>query len=356
MSLCICLQNSDGLMIAADTAATITHGGKQYRLREPLQKLVQFGNFLIFMSGSAGAAVMVFEKFKQAATHSAETFQAALIEGCAEFAELYPERYASLEPETRDAGALVAEWTPRGVLVHTFQPADGFQPHTCKASPTETIPHAGGYHADEALDRICKWLKSGGRSPSMSVAIRETFEILAGDRIGGIMTLATINNHGISFGPHQPIKEQIRLPFYDDFVQQQILKKHMTLYGSYIATKEDAFPRCEMSSNGNIFAAYTNAGNKIAIDPNYAGVPSLDFYMNGTVKGKLDTISSIMELVGNGGLLLYANGGDLELNPSTGFVTVPTWYKFLNGNTDRTLGEELSEIYDRLEALEEGGA
>ncbi|MNC12459.1 hypothetical protein D3C75_601830 [compost metagenome] len=133
------------------------------------------------------------------------------------------------------------------------------------------------------------------------------------------------------------------------------LIESIKIFGSYIATRDGAFPRCEMSNTGNVFAAYTNEGNKIAIDPNYAGVPSLDFYMNGTVKGKLDTIASIMELVGNGGLLLYANGGDLELNASTGFVTVPTWYKLLNSNTDKTLGEELSEIYDRLEALE-GGA
>ncbi|KUP23116.1 hypothetical protein [Paenibacillus sp. DMB5] len=133
------------------------------------------------------------------------------------------------------------------------------------------------------------------------------------------------------------------------------LIESIKIFGSYIATRDGAFPRCEMSNTGNVFAAYTNANNKIAIDPNYAGVPALDFYMNGAVKGKLDTISSIMELVGNGGLLLYANGGNLELNASTGFVSVPTWYKLLNDNTDRTLGEELSEIYDRLEALE-GGA
>ncbi|KHL95370.1 hypothetical protein QW71_12970 [Paenibacillus sp. IHB B 3415] len=133
------------------------------------------------------------------------------------------------------------------------------------------------------------------------------------------------------------------------------LIESIKIFGSYIATRDGTFPRCEMSNTGNVFAAYTNAGNKIAIDPNYAGVPSLDFYMNGTIKGKMDTIASIMEMVGNGGLLLYSNGGNLELNASSGFVSVPTWYKLLNDNTDRTLGEELSEIYDRLEALE-GGA
>ncbi|KGE16643.1 hypothetical protein [Paenibacillus wynnii] len=132
------------------------------------------------------------------------------------------------------------------------------------------------------------------------------------------------------------------------------LIESIKIFGSYIATKENAFPRCEMSSNGNVFAAYTNAGNKIAIDPNYAGVPSLDFYMNGVIKGKLDTISSIMELVGNGGLLLYANGGDLELQ-SSGYIIVDDWYKLKN-RSGRTLGEDISEIFDRLEALEEGGA
>lgn len=122
------------------------------------------------------------------------------------------------------------------------------------------------------------------------------------------------------------------------------------VYGTYIATVEGAVPRCEMSATGNIFSALATVDNKIAIDPNYAGVPALDFYLNGIVIGKLDTALGSMEVVGNGSLIIKAVGGNLELS-STGYVSVESWGKLYNETTGHTLEQDLANINSSIGGL-----
>lgn len=128
------------------------------------------------------------------------------------------------------------------------------------------------------------------------------------------------------------------------------LIESIRIFGSYIATRDGAYPRAEMSNTGDLFASYYNASNYIAIQADYFGVPSLNFFHSGNLKGRLDTISSLLEVVGLGGLVLLASGGDLQLE-ATGVVKVQSWNKFYNDATNRTLQQDLNSIDNNIIAL-----
>lgn len=128
------------------------------------------------------------------------------------------------------------------------------------------------------------------------------------------------------------------------------LIESIQIYGSYIATRMAAFPRAEMSNTGDLFAAYYDANNYISIQADYFGVPSLNFFQGGNLKGRVDTISSLLEVVGLGGLVLLASSGDLQLE-ATGVVKVQSWNKFYNAATNRTLQQDLDNIDSNIITL-----
>lgn len=131
------------------------------------------------------------------------------------------------------------------------------------------------------------------------------------------------------------------------------LIESIEIYGSYISTRRNAYPRCELSSTGNVFAAYTDSNNFIAVNPNYAGVPSLDFKLNGADRLKINVSSGVPEITSLGSMDVMSNGGDIRMSP-TGSVTFDNWDKLYSIGIGRTLGDELREIFDRIEALEGG--
>lgn len=123
------------------------------------------------------------------------------------------------------------------------------------------------------------------------------------------------------------------------------------IFGSYIATRQDAFPRCEMSATGNVFGAYLDENNHIAIEPNYGGSPSLVFTQGGSFKGRLNTLLARLELYGSGSLDIGSNGPIYMNSPKVQF---DDWSNLYSARLGRTLGDDLTEIFLRLEALEDG--
>jgi hypothetical protein len=123
------------------------------------------------------------------------------------------------------------------------------------------------------------------------------------------------------------------------------------IFGSYIATRQNAYPRCEMSATGNVFAAYLDAANYIAIEPNYGGSPSLVFTQGGSFKGRLNTLLARLELYGSGSLDIGSNGPIYMNSPRVQF---DDWSNLYSARLGRTLGDDLTEIFLRLEALEDG--
>ncbi|MGV2685759.1 hypothetical protein GNF82_15590, partial [Clostridium perfringens] len=62
------------------------------------------------------------------------------------------------------------------------------------------------------------------------------------------------------------------------------------IYGNYIATKENAYPRSEMSNTEDMFGAYLDANNGITIQSDYGGVPSLVITTQGVLKARVSTL------------------------------------------------------------------
>lgn len=129
------------------------------------------------------------------------------------------------------------------------------------------------------------------------------------------------------------------------------LIESIEIYGSYIATRRNAYPRCEMSATGNVFGAYNDANNHITVEPNYGGSPAVTFTVAGTYRGRLHNLLGYPILEGANTLGLEA-GGTIFLDAPR--VWVANWDVLYANTPGRTLGSELREIFDRLEALEGG--
>lgn len=110
------------------------------------------------------------------------------------------------------------------------------------------------------------------------------------------------------------------------------------MYGAYIATREDAFPRAEMSNTDDLFGAYFNANEGIKIQADYGGGPSLNFIHAGNIIARLDMLLGYLETsaIGNYEITTSSNG-NIYLNPGgSGAVQLrkPDFSKFTNQNTD----------------------
>ncbi|MEN1985872.1 hypothetical protein [Paenibacillus hubeiensis] len=129
------------------------------------------------------------------------------------------------------------------------------------------------------------------------------------------------------------------------------LIESIEIYGSYIATRRNAYPRCEMSATGNVFGAFNDANNSVVIEPDYGGSPALRFTVAGTARGRIHNLIGYPIFESDTALGLQA-GGTIFVNAAQ--MNFTNWDKIYADNPGRTLGTELREIYDRIEALEGG--
>lgn len=334
MSLCVCFQNDDSLLIAADTAVVKNFNGRLYRLREHYRKLVAIGDLLVFMSGSADVATLATNSFRSAKNKTVQELQKSVIESCDYFSKMSPDIFNSLDTRTRDIAVLAAEYSNGAVQVHIFQPSDNFQIHTYQASRSETIPHTGGIFADEAQQIIGPMMTAGDKSAAEMIGI--VFERLSGAEIGGNLIAAQISKGGIFFTPDQPIPEQVRIPYYED------LPSSAFLIGSHIQTAAPGnYPRAEMSSTDRMFKVGSSSANSIemrSLGYPYS-IPDLYFKTgSATASISLPSTSSGMHMSGD---RLTAEFSDIRLRGYNG-VSVLDWDQFKTESTGRTLQDELN--------------
>lgn len=129
------------------------------------------------------------------------------------------------------------------------------------------------------------------------------------------------------------------------------LIESIEIYGSYIATRRNAYPRCEMSATGNVFGAFRDANNHVVIEPDYGGSPALRFTVAGTPRGRIHNLIGYPIFESDSALGLQA-AGTIFVNAAQ--MSFSNWDRLYADNPGRTLGDELREIFDRIEALEEG--
>lgn len=123
------------------------------------------------------------------------------------------------------------------------------------------------------------------------------------------------------------------------------------IYGAYIATKEAAFPRTEMSSTGDLFAAFATVAKFIKILASEAGDPLL-YFENATALARIaligDTFSigafSKLALGSSDDMSIESTGAssDISIKPgSSGYVVFPSWASVLSTIDTETLQQAL---------------
>jgi hypothetical protein len=92
------------------------------------------------------------------------------------------------------------------------------------------------------------------------------------------------------------------------------------IYGAYIATKEAAYPRAELSSTDNLIGAFVDALNAVTIVANDSGSPALDFISGGVVKGQLNTRLGLLSVEGRPDVEIFADAGKIYLRAATNVI------------------------------------
>lgn len=63
------------------------------------------------------------------------------------------------------------------------------------------------------------------------------------------------------------------------------LIESVQIFGSYVATRNGAFPRAELNNTGDLLAVYTDANNSITIEPGITNTPNMVFKESGETVG-----------------------------------------------------------------------
>lgn len=130
-----------------------------------------------------------------------------------------------------------------------------------------------------------------------------------------------------------------------------------TIIGASIRTSNNAFPRIELNSIGNLLAAYQSPSNYIAIVPSYNSDPTIGFYSGGQLQGSIsnESVSDTLNMVMDGHMLIRATEG-LKLQALLGKVQFLNWDNVQSQSSGQTLQQELNNLYLLLSGRATSGA
>lgn len=125
------------------------------------------------------------------------------------------------------------------------------------------------------------------------------------------------------------------------------------IYGAYIATAEGSYPRAEMSSAGDLFAAYATISKYINILANESGDPLL-YFNSGSNLVRIALLASTFSIGAFANMVIGATGdlnisatsptSNVTIEPgSSGKINFPGWNKISSLNTGKTLQQSIDE-------------
>ncbi len=115
-----------------------------------------------------------------------------------------------------------------------------------------------------------------------------------------------------------------------------VLIQAATIIGSYIATANGTYPRAEMDSSLNQFAAFTDANNWIKMLANSSGTPLVQFSAaSGALTGAIGLNSVFDEL-------RIISNRSINLISGIGNVKVPSWSTLVNDSSGQNLQNALN--------------
>ncbi|MEK4139657.1 hypothetical protein NST48_01680 [Paenibacillus sp. FSL M7-0547] len=125
------------------------------------------------------------------------------------------------------------------------------------------------------------------------------------------------------------------------------LIESVQIFGSYVATRNGAFPRAELNNTGDLLAVYTDANNSITIEPGITNTPNMVFKESGETVGFLGPAFGLLGLQANEPIVISTTNGNISLVAES-YVSVPSWEKFVNSSTGYSLQDEIDSLRAEL--------
>jgi hypothetical protein len=362
MSLCVAFQTSERITVGADTAVTQTIDGKPHRSTESYVKLHEIGDYLVFISGTVGVSNKIVEEMRAEETKSIGRFQRIIKRWGEQLVAFDPQYVALMKQDSGTGGAYLTVALFRvlpdgGTVSYGISSKTGFRIEENEIRGDDIRIQVAGYKSEQATQYAIDLITSGVRAPE--TLIEKVFAKVSGDQIGGDCVIYTMDRSVITCKSRRPIPETLTVPIFEANASLTagtitgIQLNGNTINGGTITgpliqtTPNGIYPRVEISSSGNLFGAYYNAGNSIQITPNYAGAPAIVFNTAGSFAGHIHTLMGHLEIEGNGSITISGGpGGNVNLG---GTINVDSWSSIKYGNI--SLQYELDQLSDSIESV-----
>jgi hypothetical protein len=127
------------------------------------------------------------------------------------------------------------------------------------------------------------------------------------------------------------------------------LIESVQIFGSYIATRRNAFPRAELNNVGDLLAVYTDANNYLTIEPGITGEPTVTIRKSGAVSLILGPAFGLTGLLASTPIVLGTQNGNTNIVcGDSDDVIIPSWSQFKNTENGTSLQAELDSIRAEL--------
>lgn len=344
MSLCISFFTNGKAIICADSRVSSHVNGKGYYVGDNFQKIRQFGNNVIFMSGTVNIVEAAFNLI----------YVDDSLDDIAQKAQQLYETYPKADnPELGIYVFITGKGWP---TFYEMNHGDNFIIHTVKTD--KTVSYAIGAYSDEVM----KWLIKNSKGGEVEPLIRSAFDQFSNEEIGGRLTWFLLDENGVldtltevlpDKGPllHWPGKTTKyhatmggKLTATDATIKGTIFSSAIegsVITGSTIQTKQSGqYPRAEMNSSDQMFKVNSSSSNSIEIraigDP--TSIPDLQF-KTGSAKAAISLPSAMTGLYMNGERLT-AEFMEIKLRGYNG-VSVTGWDRLRSEDSGSSLQAEL---------------
>ncbi|MFD1776649.1 hypothetical protein [Paenibacillus rhizophilus] len=130
------------------------------------------------------------------------------------------------------------------------------------------------------------------------------------------------------------------------------LIESVQIFGSYIATRNGAYPRAELNDDGDLIAVYTDADNSVTIEPGITTEPTIVFRKDGNVSLSLGPLSGFgfSAMISALDLSIGTLNGSLQLVCGTGvldYINIPGFGQLYSSAESQTLADALASKADK---------
>lgn len=130
------------------------------------------------------------------------------------------------------------------------------------------------------------------------------------------------------------------------------LIESIRIFGSYVATRNGAFPRAELNNEGDLLAVYTDANNYMTIEPGLFNEPTQVFRKGGSPSLAVGPIGIMTGVISPDlDLIIGSDNGSLSLICGSGIfdnINAPSWSKLRSEETGISIQDELDSIRAEL--------